>query len=59
MYELIQEYLAQLINEEYGISKKHVPFLYNIMDNYELTINSNTISWLREPSVLTEDRTTC
>ena len=46
MCELTQEYLSQLLNEEYKVWKKQVPFLYSILGCYELSTNSNTISWL-------------
>lgn len=46
MSELNQEYLAQILNEEYKIWKKEVPFMYNVLNSYELTTNSNTVSWL-------------
>lgn len=56
MCELTQEYLSQLLNEEYKIWKKQVPFLYNVLNCYELPTNSNTVSWL--PSrTLFEDHT--
>lgn len=57
MCELTQEYLSQLLNEEYKIWKKQVPFLYSILGCYELATNSNTVCWLPE-QIVAEDSTT-
>lgn len=43
-----QENSQQSINEAYKIWKKHCPFLYNVMQTYQLQSCSQTVDWFYE-----------
>ena len=47
----IDENSPQAINETYKIWKKNVPFLYNVLQVYELPSCSQTIEWIPEKYV--------